>query len=94
MPSRPVTRALEPVRLPGLEAGLTERVDELGGRAEVGHALGVGEVEEDLAAAFEAATKNRLKVLIDRILPLAEAVEAHRIVGARTGTGKVLLTPG
>ena len=50
--------------------------------------------EEDLAAAFEAATKNRLKVLIDRILPLSEAVEAHRIVGARSGTGKVLLTPG
>lgn len=49
--------------------------------------------EDDLAAAFEAATKNRLKVLIDRVLPLSEAVEAHRIVGERSGTGKVLLTP-
>ncbi len=50
--------------------------------------------EEDLAAALDAASKNRLKVLIDRVLPLSEAIEAHRIVGARTGTGKVLLTPG
>ena len=50
--------------------------------------------EEDVAAALDAASKNRLKVLIDRVLPLSEAVEAHRIVSARSGTGKVLLTPG
>lgn len=50
--------------------------------------------EEDLAAALDAASKNRLKVLIERVLPLSEAIEAHRIVSARTGTGKVLLTPG
>lgn len=50
--------------------------------------------EDDVAAALDAATKDRLKVLIDRVLPLSEAVEAHRIVSARSGTGKVLLTPG
>jgi NADPH:quinone reductase-like Zn-dependent oxidoreductase len=50
--------------------------------------------EEDVHAALEAASKNRLKVLIDRVLPLSEAVAAHRIVAERAGTGKVLLTPG
>jgi len=49
--------------------------------------------EDDLHAAFDAARQERLKILIDRVLPLSEAVEAHRIVAARTGTGKVLLTP-
>jgi NADPH:quinone reductase len=49
--------------------------------------------EDDLHAAFDAATKNRLKVLIDRTLPLSDAVEAHRIVSERAGTGKVLLVP-
>jgi len=50
--------------------------------------------EDDVEAALDAAARNRLKVLIDRVLPLAEAVEAHRIVAARSGTGKVLLAPG
>jgi NADPH:quinone reductase len=50
--------------------------------------------EEDVAAALEAASKDRLNVLIDRVLPLSDAVEAHRIVSERAGTGKVLLTPG
>lgn len=50
--------------------------------------------EEDVAAALDAANRNRLKVLIDRVMPLSEAVEAHRIVSERSGTGKVLLAPG
>lgn len=50
--------------------------------------------EEDVQAALEAASKNRLKVLIDRVMPLSEAVAAHRIVAERSGTGKILLTPG
>jgi NADPH:quinone reductase-like Zn-dependent oxidoreductase len=32
-------------------------------------------------------------MLIDRIMPLSQAAEAHRLVAARTITGKVLLTP-
>jgi len=50
--------------------------------------------EDDLDAALDAASRNRLKVLIDRVLPLSEAVNAHRIVAERSGTGKVLLAPG
>jgi NADPH:quinone reductase-like Zn-dependent oxidoreductase len=49
--------------------------------------------EEDVEAALDAARQNKLKVLIDRVMPLAEAVAAHRIVGERASTGKVLLTP-
>jgi NADPH2:quinone reductase len=49
--------------------------------------------EEDVAAALDAARQNKLKVLIDRVMPLSEAVAAHHIVGERTSTGKVLLTP-
>ncbi|HEY3920114.1 MAG TPA: zinc-binding dehydrogenase [Stellaceae bacterium] len=48
---------------------------------------------DDVAAALEAASKKRLTVLIDRVLPLDEAVTAHRIVAERAITGKVLLTP-
>ncbi len=49
---------------------------------------------EDVGAALDAANKQRLTVLIDRVMPLAEAADAHRIVAERSGTGKVLLTPG
>ena len=48
---------------------------------------------EDLALCLEAAAKGRHRVLIDRILPLAEAAAAHRIVADRSGTGKVVLQP-
>ena len=39
------------------------------------------------------AAAGRLKVRIDRALPLAEAADAHRALEARQTTGKVLLIP-
>ena len=48
---------------------------------------------EDLDLALRAAVAGRYRVLIDRVLPLAEAVRAHRIVAGRTGIGKVVLQP-
>jgi NADPH2:quinone reductase len=39
------------------------------------------------------AASGRLKVRIDRSLPLADAAAAHRALEARETTGKVLLTP-
>jgi NADPH:quinone reductase-like Zn-dependent oxidoreductase len=41
----------------------------------------------------EAAAQGRFKVLIDRVLPLSEAVQAHEIVAGRSGIGKVVLDP-
>jgi len=48
---------------------------------------------EDLGETLEAAARGRHRVLVDRVLPLAEAVEAHRLVAARAGTGKIVLRP-
>ena len=48
---------------------------------------------DDLTLTLEAAGQGRHRVLIDRVLPLADAVLAHRIVAERSGTGKVVLQP-
>ena len=48
---------------------------------------------DDLAFCLRAAAEGRHRVLIDCVLPLAEAARAHRIVAERSGTGKVVLRP-
>ncbi len=59
------------------------------------HIIGTTEHhQEDVAAALDAASQDRLKVLIDRVMPLSQAIDAHRIVSERSVTGKVLLAPG
>jgi len=47
----------------------------------------------DVDLGLKAAAEGRYRVLIDKVLPLAEAPAAHRLVDARTGTGKVILQP-
>ncbi len=47
----------------------------------------------DALPALEAAAKGRLKVLVDRVMPLGEAVAAHRLVETDPGIGKVILDP-
>jgi NADPH:quinone reductase-like Zn-dependent oxidoreductase len=47
----------------------------------------------DVELGLKAAAEGRYRVLIDRVFPLAEAPAAHRLVDARTGTGKVILQP-
>lgn len=47
----------------------------------------------DVELGLRAAAEGRYKVLIDKLLPLSQAAEAHRLVDARTGTGKVILQP-
>jgi NADPH2:quinone reductase len=46
------------------------------------------------SAIFEWLSTGRLKLRIDRVLPLAEAAVAHRELEARRTTGKVLLRTG
>jgi NADPH2:quinone reductase len=48
---------------------------------------------DDLTLTLQAAAEGRHRVLVDRVLPLADAVQAHRMVDARTGIGKVVLQP-
>jgi NADPH:quinone reductase-like Zn-dependent oxidoreductase len=52
-----------------------------------------GQTEADMQLSLQAAAEGRLRAVIDKVLPLSEAVEAHKIVEGRGGTGKVLLTP-
>jgi NADPH:quinone reductase-like Zn-dependent oxidoreductase len=54
---------------------------------------GLGFSASDVTASLEAAAQGRLKVLIDAILPLSQAAEAHRRVTAREGIGKIVLDP-
>lgn len=54
---------------------------------------GLGFTHEDVVAGLKAAAAGKLNVLIDAILPLSEAVEAHRRVADRHGVGKVILSP-
>lgn len=56
----------------------------------------VGEPREapgGLEDAFVRAGKGGVRVLIDQVLPLSQAADAHRRVESREGTGKVLLDP-
>jgi NADPH:quinone reductase-like Zn-dependent oxidoreductase len=50
-----------------------------------------GETPADVKMSLEEAAAGRFKIIIDRILPLSQAVLAHEIVAARSGTGKVVL---
>ncbi|MGH7090926.1 MAG: zinc-binding dehydrogenase, partial [Stellaceae bacterium] len=52
-----------------------------------------GQSDADVNDSLRAAGEGRFCVLIDRVLPLAEAVEAHRLVGERKVLGKVVLEP-
>jgi NADPH2:quinone reductase len=49
------------------------------------------EIQYRAAAIFELAQSGKLKVRIDRALPLEQAPEAHRALASRATTGKVLL---
>jgi NADPH:quinone reductase-like Zn-dependent oxidoreductase len=52
-----------------------------------------GQSAADVNESLKAAAAGRFKVLIDRLMPLAAAAEAHRLVDARSGLGKVVLLP-
>lgn len=53
----------------------------------------LGFKREDVEASLAAAADGRFTALIDTELPLREAAEAHRLVAAREGLGKVILRP-
>ncbi|MGH7035373.1 MAG: quinone oxidoreductase family protein, partial [Stellaceae bacterium] len=48
---------------------------------------------EDAMPALEAAARGKMRVLVDRVMPLGEAAEAHRLVESSPATGKIILDP-
>ena len=48
---------------------------------------------DNFKLALKLAAEDKLKGLIDEVLPLNEARRAHEIVEERAGIGKVVLTP-
>jgi NADPH:quinone reductase-like Zn-dependent oxidoreductase len=52
-----------------------------------------GSREEDLPKCFEAAAQGKIKVRIAHVMPLSKAAEAHRMMEADPGMGKIVLDP-
>ena len=50
-------------------------------------------VPGDMETALEMAAQGRYAVLIDQIMPLSAAAEAHRLTAERGGVGKIILEP-
>jgi NADPH2:quinone reductase len=48
---------------------------------------------EDAMPALNDATAGKMRVLVERVMPLSEAVAAHRLVEASPATGKIILDP-
>ena len=48
---------------------------------------------DDLEHSLQMAAQGDLRLLIDRVMPLREAVEAHRLVEKNESVGKVVLDP-
>jgi NADPH:quinone reductase len=51
------------------------------------------ERREDLERSFQLARAGIFKVLVDRVLPLRQAAEAHRLVETHEPLGKIILDP-
>ncbi|HVA15673.1 MAG TPA: zinc-binding dehydrogenase [Stellaceae bacterium] len=48
---------------------------------------------EDAMPALNDAAAGKMRVLVERVMPLAEAVAAHRLVESSPATGKIILDP-
>ena len=53
-----------------------------------------GVSRSQLTDALELVARRRIKPVVDRIYPLQDAAEAHRLVEAGLSTGRLVLTPG
>jgi NADPH2:quinone reductase len=52
-----------------------------------------GKMQEGIEKSFQLMREGKLKLLIGRKFPLAEAAEAHRFMESRESVGKLLLVP-
>ena len=49
--------------------------------------------DEDLASIMQAVKKRALRGVVDRVFPLSEAAEAHRVLESNEFFGKLILVP-
>ena len=59
----------------------------------LGAEIATDRVHNNIQKLIEDVAKGELKVLIDRIFPLASAADAHRYIESRQAVGRVLLIP-
>jgi NADPH:quinone reductase-like Zn-dependent oxidoreductase len=52
-----------------------------------------GHKESDIPILFKAAAEGKLKAQIEKLLPLSQTAEAHRLVESGEVTGKIVLDP-
>ena len=52
-----------------------------------------GETAEAIAFGLETVAAGSIRVLVDAVMPLAEAAQAHARVEARASLGKIVLVP-
>ena len=52
-----------------------------------------GETPEDVDAQPQGRGRGQLQGVIDRIMPLSQAVQAHELIESRSGIGKIILDP-
>jgi len=52
-----------------------------------------GHRAEDREPCFKAAAEGKIKAQIERVLPLSQAVQAHRMVESGEAPGKIVLDP-
>jgi NADPH:quinone reductase-like Zn-dependent oxidoreductase len=92
------------IQVIGLQGGATGELDLgmlMGKRAQVrGTTLRARPVQEKAAICARVAAEvwplvesGAIRTVVDRVLPMSEAAEAHRVVAASEHVGKVLLTP-
>ena len=55
------------------------------------HVRNRAEIQRRADDLFQAMRDGKLKVALNKVFPLADAVEAHRLLGSRTGIGRILL---
>ena len=48
---------------------------------------------QDALPCFDAAADGKLKVVIDRVVPLSAAPEMHALIEADPSVGKIILDP-
>jgi NADPH2:quinone reductase len=80
-------------RIPGFAEMRRRNVGALGFSFGAFRAADPERVVATAGPAIELLRQGKIKPTVWRTLPLAQAAEAHRLLGGRTSMGKILLAP-